>query len=943
MWLYMFFKGRISVKQKGYLLIVILFFVLFGVVGSTYAYWKYSDTQDLVNVVGTKCLQLTMHNETDGITITDAAPMSDEKGKTQEGYTFTIKNTCNTIAYYQVNLEEELENNIKRLSNEYIKVSLNESEGKLLSKYEEVDTTIKEEDFTSDESHKLTSDRLNPNEEKEYTLKLWMADSTPAIEEVMDATFESKVSIIAVSKEEEELENTITISYIEPEYYSRESEEVTITATSETYNLIEYSLDKEIWNSFAKEGKEATITQSYTIENTYPIYFKDEAGNIKEQDIVTNKLDQTGPEISIEETNDDEGAVVNITFNDPKSGLYEYKIKDEVSTVDIEEGWTLLEEANTQTIQYHSNVNKPIHITVKDKLENENTKDYDITKADTKGPEVTITNPKEGIWTSENVTITVNATDDISGVDKFYYRKKSDPEKEWQEIDLENIVTDGTFGIATLVLSESQETIYEFKVTDKLNNESQIESSIVKIDKTFGVATFAKGTSGTYMNDWYASLNVKVTVTDNESGVVSAMYCTTTDSTCNPNIDASLSGSENSKVFDVTLSNNLSAQRVCTTVVNGAGATSEVICDQTAYKVDAEIPTGITFDISGTLGSNGWYKEKKPTITISATDSQSGVSSIKYCITTETNCTTYNTSVTGFKNGSGTLTLSDNVNGQKICAQVVDNVGNSTTKCSGTYKVDSTKPTLASVSLDATSSGVTITANTPKDSTSQIDTAAGTYTFTVNDGSKNIVQTSARNTCTFTGLEAKAYTITVTVKDKAGNVSAGVSNKLLNLFISGKLYGTYKTWKGASNAVNYLTVTSTSLHYNDNSTSNYGNSMLGFESAIDLTPYKTLNAKFVVNSISGATETYPYCVDLGVFTEDNYKTMKTSASSSSITWGKVDKIAKKGSCFYSKNSYSLSLSVSSINTNYYLVLHTHSHQYTSGLLDADISNVYLSG
>ncbi len=551
----------------------------------SYAYWKYSDTQDLVNVVGTKCLQLTMHNETSGITITDAVPKSDEKGKSQDGYTFTIKNTCNTIAYYQINLEEIEES--KRLEDNYIKVSLNESEGKLLSKYEEVNPTIKEENFTSDKSHKLTSDRLNPNEEKEYILKLWMDEETPAIEEVMNATFESKVSIIAVSKEEEELKNTITISYTEPEYYSKEIEEVEIHATSETYNLIEYSTDNKVWNSLEKEGTEETITQSYTKENTYPIYFKDEAGNIEEQEIETNKLDQTGPEISIEETSDNEGAVVNITFKDPKSGLQAYKIEDEVSRVDIEEGWKELTDKE-QIVTYKSSVNKPIHITVKDKLENENTKDYDIIKADTKGPEIVLTNELKETWGTKD-TIHISATDDISGVKEIEIQKDGtqvytntleEPTKEYKK-DYE-VEENGT---------------YKVIIKDALGNTSEEEITTDKIDVTPGTASFAIDSQTVGENNWKKALTIKVTTTDSESGITSAKYCVGT-SNCEPNNTASISNGS----FNVTFSNNASAQKVCVTVTNGANVTSDLICDSTTYKVDGALPTieSVTGVLSGT-------------------------------------------------------------------------------------------------------------------------------------------------------------------------------------------------------------------------------------------------------------------------------------------------------------------------------------------------------
>ena len=65
--------GGVFRLPKKYLFLVILVLFLF-ISSFSYAYWKYSDTQSLSDVVGTKCLQLTIHNETSGITITDAVP-----------------------------------------------------------------------------------------------------------------------------------------------------------------------------------------------------------------------------------------------------------------------------------------------------------------------------------------------------------------------------------------------------------------------------------------------------------------------------------------------------------------------------------------------------------------------------------------------------------------------------------------------------------------------------------------------------------------------------------------------------------------------------------------------------------------------------------------------------------------------------------------------------
>ena len=93
----------------------------------------------------------------------------------------------------------------KRLSGEYIKISINDGKPINLKELEEKEPTIEE----SDKAYELTSGSLGPEEETTYTIKLWMDESTPALEETMNATFLSKVSIEAGYIPEENLENEI--------------------------------------------------------------------------------------------------------------------------------------------------------------------------------------------------------------------------------------------------------------------------------------------------------------------------------------------------------------------------------------------------------------------------------------------------------------------------------------------------------------------------------------------------------------------------------------------------------------------------------------------------------------------------------------------------------------------------------------------------------------
>ena len=189
-------------KRKKVLIILLVLLGIMSIVGISYARWLFTSKQRNFNTLGSKCFELTMMNETEGITLNKTYPISDEEGLSTTGYTFTIKNTCNTYATYEVNLEDMLVEE-KRLSGEYIKVSINDGTPVNLKNLEEKEAHIEE----PDKSYELTSGSLAPEEEATYTIKLWMDESTPAIEETMNATFLSKISIEAGYIPEENLEN----------------------------------------------------------------------------------------------------------------------------------------------------------------------------------------------------------------------------------------------------------------------------------------------------------------------------------------------------------------------------------------------------------------------------------------------------------------------------------------------------------------------------------------------------------------------------------------------------------------------------------------------------------------------------------------------------------------------------------------------------------------
>ena len=155
--------------------IFIILLILVTSISLSYAYWQFNKVQNDLNIAGTNCFSLTYTDNTNSLILDNIVPTEDEEGLKEKGYSFTIKNTCNTIATYEVNLEDILaSSNIKHMPSKYIKVSLNNSTPKVLNTYEEVKTTIS----NATNSFKLTSGSLKPQEEATYELKLWMDSET---------------------------------------------------------------------------------------------------------------------------------------------------------------------------------------------------------------------------------------------------------------------------------------------------------------------------------------------------------------------------------------------------------------------------------------------------------------------------------------------------------------------------------------------------------------------------------------------------------------------------------------------------------------------------------------------------------------------------------------------------------------------------------------------
>ena len=160
-------------------------------IGFSYSLWNVSVSQDTTNLAESKCFDLSITNQENNISLDNAYPISNDKGKSLTPYTFTITNTCDITTEYSVNLEVL---NNSTLASKFIDVMF-EGNINLLSSY---DTTDKV-NTSSIESRKLTTGILKSQESKDYSLRLWL-DYNTTLEDLNNEIKSFKSKIVVVGK-----------------------------------------------------------------------------------------------------------------------------------------------------------------------------------------------------------------------------------------------------------------------------------------------------------------------------------------------------------------------------------------------------------------------------------------------------------------------------------------------------------------------------------------------------------------------------------------------------------------------------------------------------------------------------------------------------------------------------------------------------------------------
>ena len=94
-----------SYKQEKTILIISIILLVCLVVGASYALFSVNDEQEGQNKISSGCVSVSFSNETGTLSIDKAYPMTDIEGQSQTGYSFKLKNNCDSEVAYVVNLD----------------------------------------------------------------------------------------------------------------------------------------------------------------------------------------------------------------------------------------------------------------------------------------------------------------------------------------------------------------------------------------------------------------------------------------------------------------------------------------------------------------------------------------------------------------------------------------------------------------------------------------------------------------------------------------------------------------------------------------------------------------------------------------------------------------------------------------------------------------------
>lgn len=346
-----------SIKEKRRIILIsmigVIAFVLI-MIGISYAYTMFSVSQKNPNVVQAGCLRVTLE-EKNNISLSNAVPISDNEGKKLQPYEFTIKNTCNTDAYYETSFVVDNVSNQSNIGN--VKLFLTGDtlvEPQILNTFNKVELT----NVTTSDNYKIDEGKLNAGKEKTFYLNLWIDYNTTT----SGWNFNGHVVLTSTATSVSDKTNpTIT--------FTNEGDgNLNVLATDES-GVSSVCINKSTsisdcyWNRYVDNFK-YEITN--TTQETYYAHVRDIYGNVSVSN-VAGFLDKTPPVVTIANKTCVKGTctlTVNMTDD---VGVVAYQ---ENTSTSATASWTNIESVKTKTITLTKTAKGTYYVYAKDKRNN---------------------------------------------------------------------------------------------------------------------------------------------------------------------------------------------------------------------------------------------------------------------------------------------------------------------------------------------------------------------------------------------------------------------------------------------------------------------------------------------------------------------------------------------------------------------------------------------
>ncbi len=236
-------------KQKIKIYIGLLITIIL-IMGVSYAYFRIYKSQTNDNVIGTRtCLDTTLTENSSEIILTEAVPISDERGVTKDPFTFTLTNNCDEYVEFQIALFSNYRDSTdtQYLKDDYVKINL--SPKGLIKSSSDILSTLPLGDIdTTRKGYILEETGLRGNASKSYDLRLWL-DSETTPEQGLNKTWKGKVVVtVTAAKETQTLlskilgENNVNVSEPQtiPGSEISSSTEAVLASTEDDYGTSYY-------------------------------------------------------------------------------------------------------------------------------------------------------------------------------------------------------------------------------------------------------------------------------------------------------------------------------------------------------------------------------------------------------------------------------------------------------------------------------------------------------------------------------------------------------------------------------------------------------------------------------------------------------------------------------------------------------------------------------